>query len=109
VPINLVPVKKSVIILQKQCIHGSKHFYRDGRIHWNWCAEAHAIPSDILGSHIVMSRTADDNVVEIGSVDGNEVEQHQHQDDPTEHDRFPRRADNDTAVREPVDRRAVGR
>jgi len=48
------------------------------------------------------------NVVEIRPADGNEVEQHQHQDDPAEYDRFSYRTDHNTALREPVDRRAMG-
>jgi len=47
--------------------------------------------------------------MEIRSTDGNEVKQHQHQDDPAEYDRFSYRKDHNTALREPVDRRAMGR
>jgi len=55
-----------------------------------------------------MPHTIADNIVEIGPADGDEIEQHQHQDDPTEHDRFSYRTDHNAAVRKSVDRRAVG-
>lgn len=83
--------------------------YRNGGVYRDRRAEAHAVPTGVLGGHTAVPHAAADHAVAVGPVDGgDEVDQHEHAGDPAEHDGLSHDADHDAAVREPADGGAVG-